>query len=168
MLCRFLPYYIYRSSNTTRTCNGMHRCQDLPNDICCYWDRLFSDNKDCYVKSNFVASLQCFRQVRLQPACSAKAYPIYRFQIENLTVFILSADKIMMQRTQYRCMVFNQIGLKPVCSAKNIYIDLVFFFSDKEATVRMVSHNKEAGQSVKTQNFPAGKTFTGIPINTNI
>ena len=47
----------------------------------------------------FVASLQCFRQVRLQPACSAKTYPIYRFQIENLTVFLLSADKIMMQRT---------------------------------------------------------------------
>ena len=62
---------------------------------------------------------------------------------------------------QYRCMVFNQIGLKPVCSVskKAIYIDLVFFFSGKEATGRMVSHNKETDQTVKTQNFPAGKTF---------
>ena len=32
----------------------------------------------------------------------------------------------------------------------------------------MVSHNKDADQSVKTQNFPAGKTLTGIPSNENI
>ena len=32
----------------------------------------------------------------------------------------------------------------------------------------MVSHNKEADQSVKTHNFPAGKTLTGIPGNENI
>ena len=32
----------------------------------------------------------------------------------------------------------------------------------------MVSHYKEADQTVKTQNFPAGKTFTGIPSNANI
>ena len=32
----------------------------------------------------------------------------------------------------------------------------------------MVSHNKEADQTLKTQNFPAGKTFTGIPSNANI
>ena len=32
----------------------------------------------------------------------------------------------------------------------------------------MISHNKEADQTVKTQNFPAGKTLTGIPSNANI
>ena len=32
----------------------------------------------------------------------------------------------------------------------------------------MVSHNKEADQTVKTQNFPAGKTYTGIRSNANI
>ena len=32
----------------------------------------------------------------------------------------------------------------------------------------MVSHNKETDQTVKTQTFPAGKTFTGIPSNANI
>ena len=32
----------------------------------------------------------------------------------------------------------------------------------------MVSHNKETDQTVKTQNFPAGKTLTGIPSNANI
>ena len=101
---------------------------------------------------------------------AAKTYPIYRFQIENLTVFILSADKIMMQRTQYRCMVFNQIGLKPVCSVKGyLYRSTCsILFSDKETTGRMVSHNKEADQKVKTQNFPAGETFIGIPSNANI
>ena len=41
-------------------------------------------------------------------------------------------------------------------------------FSDKEATGRMVSHNKEADQTVKTQHFPEGKTLTGLPSNTNI
>ena len=78
----------------------------------------------------------------------------------------------MMQRTQYRCMVFNQIhvGLKPVCSAKSyLYRSTCsILFSDKEATGRMVSHIKEADQTMKTQNFLAGKTFTGIPSNTNI
>ena len=29
----------------------------------------------------------------------------------------------------------------------------------------MVSQNKQADQTVKTQNFPAGKTLTGIPSN---
>ena len=95
-----------------------------------------------------------------------KTYPIFRFQIENLTVFILSADKIRMQRTQYRCMVFNQIGLKPVCSTKSNISSILF--SDKEATDRMVSHNKEADQTVKTQYFPAGKTLTGLPSHANI
>ena len=32
----------------------------------------------------------------------------------------------------------------------------------------MVSHNKEADQTVKTQHFPAGKTLTGLPSNANI
>ena len=32
----------------------------------------------------------------------------------------------------------------------------------------MVSHNKEADQTVKTQTFPAGKTLTDIPSNENI
>ena len=32
----------------------------------------------------------------------------------------------------------------------------------------MVSHNKEADQTVKTQHFLAGKTLTGIPSNANI
>ena len=55
-------------------------------------------------------------------------------------------------------MVFNQIEHKPVCSAKSyIHMYLVFLFSDKEATGRMVSHNKEADETVKTQHFPAGK-----------
>ena len=35
-------------------------------------------------------------------------------------------------------------------------------FSDKEATGRMVSHNKEAGQTVKRQHFPEGKTLIGL------
>ena len=61
----------------------------------------------------------------------------------------------MMQRTQYRCMVFKQIGLKPVCSAKSylhVYRSSILF-SDKEATSRMVSHNKEADQTVKNTEF---------------
>ena len=29
----------------------------------------------------------------------------------------------------------------------------------------MVSHNKEADQTVKTQHFPADKTLTGLPSN---
>ena len=74
----------------------------------------------------------------------------------------------MMQLTQYRCMVFNQIRLKPVCSAKIYLYRSSILFSDKEATGHMVSHNKEADQIVKTQNFPAGKTFTGIRSNANI
>ena len=32
----------------------------------------------------------------------------------------------------------------------------------------MVSHNKEAGQIVKTQRFPADKTLIGLPSNANI
>ena len=69
-----------------------------------------------------------------------------------------------MQRTKYRCRVFNKIGLKPVCSAKSYLYrsKCSILFSDKKATGRMVSHNKEADQTVKTQNFPAGiklKTF---------
>ena len=32
----------------------------------------------------------------------------------------------------------------------------------------MVSHNKEADQTVKTQPLPAGKTLTGLPSNANI
>ena len=74
----------------------------------------------------------------------------------------------MTQRTQYRCMVFNKIGLKPVCSAKSYLYRSSILLSNKEATGRMVSHNKEADQTVKTQNYPAGKTFTGIPTNANI
>ena len=35
-----------------------------------------------------------------------------------------------MQRIHYRCMVFNQIGLKPVCSTKS-NLDLVFFYEKK-------------------------------------
>ena len=64
----------------------------------------------------------------------------------------------MMQRPQYRCMVFNQIGLKLVCSAKSYLYRSSILFSDKEATGRMVSHNKEADQIVKTQNFLAFPT----------
>ena len=71
-----------------------------------------------------------------------------------------------MQHTQYRCMVFNQIGLNR--SAQHKAIDPLFFFSDKEATGRMVSHNKEADQTVKTQHFLAGKILTGLPSNANI
>ena len=41
-------------------------------------------------------------------------------------------------------------------------------FSDEEATRRMVSQNKEADQTVKTQHFPTGKTLTGFPSNANI
>ena len=50
-------------------------------------------------------------------------------------------------------MVFNQIGLKPVCSV--ISYSSSILFSDKEATGFMVSHNKEAHQTVKTQHFLA-------------
>ena len=42
------------------------------------------------------------------------------------------------------------------------------FFSDKEATGRMLSNNKEADQTVKTQHSPTGKTLTGFPSNANI
>ena len=79
---------------------------------------------------------------------------------------ILSADKIRTQRTQYRCMVFIQIGLKPVCSAKSYRSNILF--SDKEATGRMVSHNKEPDQTVITQHFPACNQLTGLPSNANI
>ena len=130
------------------------------NDICCYWERLFSDNKDCYVKSTFFTSLRCFLRVRLQPACSAKnqIYSIF-FQLENITVFI--ADRKRMQRTWFVCMVSNQVGLTLVCSAKSYRSkSLVFFFSDKEAISIKVSHNKKAGQTMKTQHFPADKTLT--------
>ena len=42
--------------------------------------------------------------------------------------------------------------------------DLVpgILFSGKGATGVMVSHNKEADQTVKTQHFPAGKTLTEV------
>ena len=68
----------------------------------------------------------------------------------------------MMHHTQYRCMVFNQIGLKLVCSAKSYLYRSSILFSDKKATDRIVSHNKEADQTVKTQNFPAGKTLLAL------
>ena len=42
---------------------------------------------------------------------------------------------------------------------------LVFLFSDKEATGRMVSHNKEADETVKTQHFPAGKIHVTSILN---
>ena len=32
----------------------------------------------------------------------------------------------------------------------------------------MVSHHKEVDQTVKTQHFPANKTFTGLPSNASI
>ena len=32
----------------------------------------------------------------------------------------------------------------------------------------MVSHSKDADQTVKTQHFPAGKTLTGLPSNAHI
>ena len=65
-------------------------------------------------------------------------------------------------------MVFNQIGLKPVCSAKSYILSYLVFFSDKEAIGRILSHNKEAGLTVKTQHFLPGKTLNGLPSNANI
>ena len=58
----------------------------------------------------------------------------------------------MMQRTQYQCMVFNQIyDLNRSAQHKTIYIELVFFFSDKEAIGRMISHNKGRSDSENTE-----------------
>ena len=66
-----------------------------------------------------------------------------------------------MQSTWYVCMVSNQVGLTLICLAKSYRSkSLVFFFSDKEAISIKVSHNEEAGQTMKTQHFPADKTLT--------
>ena len=52
-------------------------------------------------------------------------------------------------------------------SAQQKAIYLVFFCSNKEAAGSMVSHNKEADQTVKVQYFSAGKILTGFPSNGN-
>ena len=60
-------------------------------------------------------------------------------------------------------MVFNQIGLKPVCSPKS-YIDLVFFSLIKKPPVVWYLIIKRQIR----QHFPAGKTLIGLPCNANI
>ena len=59
----------------------------------------------------------------------------------------------------------NNLHLQPFCAEVTRSSIL---FSDKEATGRMVSHNKEADQTLKTQHFPAGETLSVLPSNANM